>query len=231
MNSYICIHIWIHINYGFIWTFYVFGCTKVPHVGCLLGAWAGPARGLVVQSTTWDAGDPGSNPALGTASSGHATVTTRSMSLTCHTDVPESPPTTWTLNLPDTSLRCSAKKLSTGANGQTENAASPLSALRRFWSSCHWQPARPPALSERPQSVSSQFKFVQVAYHIKHPWHLEPWYTRIHIWIHETYEVKYEKIICIHSLYEFIHEFICIWIHVYECIYIWIHVIIIWIHV
>ena len=83
MNSYICIHIWIHINYGFIWTFYVFGCTKVPHVGCLLGAWAGPSRGLVVQSTTWDAGDPGSNPALGTASSGHATVTTRSMSLTC----------------------------------------------------------------------------------------------------------------------------------------------------
>ena len=114
------------------------------------------------------------------------------------TDVPESPPTTWTLNLPDTSLRCSAKKLSTGANGQTENAASPLSALRRFWSSCHWQPARPPALSERPRSVSSQFKFVQVAYHINkaplasgtlvHPnSYMNSWNIWSHVWKNHMY--------------------------------------------
>ena len=52
--------------------------------------------------------------------------------------------------------------------------------------------------------------------------HLEPWYTRIQIWIHETYEFMHEKIIWIHSLYEFMH--IC------EFIHIWIHIIIIWIH-
>ena len=39
-------------------------------------------------------------------------------------------------------------------------------------------------------------------------YHLEPWYTQIHIWIHETYEFIYEKFIWIHSLYKFIYEFI-----------------------
>ena len=34
--------------------------------------------------------------------------------------------------------------------------------------------------------------------------HLEPWYTWIHIWIHETFEFIHEKIIWIHSLYDFI---------------------------
>ena len=34
--------------------------------------------------------------------------------------------------------------------------------------------------------------------------HLEPWYNRIHIWIHETCELIYEKIIWIHILDEFI---------------------------
>ena len=54
--------------------------------------------------------------------------------------------------------------------------------------------------------------------------HLEPWYTQIHIWIHETYGLIYEKIIWIHRLYEFICEFIYVNSYTYEFItIIWIH--------
>ena len=66
------------------------------------------------------------------------------------------------------------------------------------------------------------------------PSHLEPWYTQIHICIHETYEFIYEKIIWIHILYEFKHEFIHEFIYVNSYTYEFtqsIHIIIIWIHI
>ena len=70
----------------------------------------------------------------------------------------------------------------------------------------------------RAQSVTLQSRkwaFAQ-SFQLKVLWcQLEPWYPWIHIWIHETYEFIYVKII-------WIHHYSCMWIHIHEMI-IWIH--------
>ena len=71
----------------------------------------------MLRSACRDAGDAGSNPALGKPRSGH--VTTRSMSLTMPRNAYRDAP-------PTRMLTFAAKKLSTGASGQKEGAAPPF---------------------------------------------------------------------------------------------------------